>query len=373
MRYIIVIKGDGRGHITQALSLMQLLRAARHEVACLVVCCPPTTVLPPFLYEKSPVPIVRVYSFNFATDSKARGISWRRTILRGAFDLPAVHKGLRHIGLTLREHQPDVIVNLYDAMMPLYALQFGVKVPIIHISHQALMMHEGFTFPPGRRAERAVVLNWTRFTRLKSVKSLALSFYELPDDAANHIYPVPPLLREEVVRRTPTEGSHILSYLLNHGLAADLQAYNKKRPDREIHAFWNKTTAPPELRYSDTLTFHRLNDELFLDYMASCQGVASTAGFETVCEAFYYGKPAILMPTPRQYEQYVNAFDAERVGAGKMVSRLDMNALDAFLPSYSPNHAAYLNWLVEGKEKLLYHLENPLAMPLPARPVSIGQ
>ena len=30
------------------------------------------------------------------------------------------------------------------------------------------------------------------------------------------------------------------------------------------------------------------------------------------------------MPSPGQYEQYANAFDAERIGAGRMVSTLDL-------------------------------------------------
>jgi len=95
--------------------------------------------------------------------------------------------------------------------------------------------------------------------------------------------------------------------------------------------------------------------------MASCRGIACTAGFETVCEALYYRKPAILMPSPGQYEQFVNAFDAEKVGAGKMVKTLDLGQLRDFVPQYQPQHDAYLDWMQRGAEKLLFHLENPLA------------
>ena len=95
--------------------------------------------------------------------------------------------------------------------------------------------------------------------------------------------------------------------------------------------------------------------------MASCRGVACTAGFETVSEAFYYRKPALLMPSPGQYEQFANAFDAETVGAGRMVSTLDLCLLNEFLPHYNPKHDAYLAWMDQATAKILYHLENPLA------------
>jgi Glycosyl transferase family 1 len=84
-----------------------------------------------------------------------------------------------------------------------------------------------------------------------------------------------------------------------------------------------------------------------------------------VCEAFYYRKPAILMPMPGQYEQYVNAADAERVGAGKLVPDLDPQRLEDFLPQYQPQHEAYLTWMQRGLDRLIWHLEHPLDRPTP--------
>ena len=41
---------------------------------------------------------------------------------------------------------------------------------------------------------------------------------------------------------------------------------------------------------------HALDGELFLQMMAGCRGVACTAGFESVCEAAYFGKPLLMVP-----------------------------------------------------------------------------
>jgi uncharacterized protein (TIGR00661 family) len=359
MRYLLFIKGDGRGHITQGLALTDLLRERGHEVAALIIGCPPTTTLPAFLFKRSPVPVQTIFSPNFVMDSRARGIHLRRTILHTARHQPALLQSRRQVVRLLRDHRPDVLLNLYEPILTLTALTARHTAPVLHISHQALMLHPQFTFPKGRASERALVQNYTRFVCLKAKKLLALSFYDLPDEPKRRLYPVAPLLRPEVFAREPTEGAHILVYLLNHGLAKDLEAYHARRPQVKIEAFWNNPDAPPVYQVNENLTFHRLSDTLFLDKMAACRGVACTAGFETVCEAFYYRKPAILMPAPNQYEQYVNAFDAEKVGAGRRVESLDLNQLDDFITAYRPQHEAYLHWLQTGREKLIHHLENP--------------
>jgi len=361
MRFLFFVKGDGRGHITQALALAPLLQARGHTVGPFIVGCAPETRLPAFLHAKAAEPIERIYSPNFVPDRKNRGISWSRTLTHGLRNVMSFRHSFATISRMIETHKPDVIVNMYDPALTLYTLQKTVRIPIVHIAHQYLMLHRVFAFPPGRAAERQTVLSYTKFTRMRTSKMLALSFYEVEDDEEQRIYPVPPLLRSEVFERESSQGDHFLVYVLNFGLAEGVRAFNERYPDIPVHAFWNNSEAPETLHASPTLTFHQLNDTLFLDKMASCRGVACTAGFETVSEAFYYRKPALLMPSPGQYEQFANAFDAEQIGAGRMVSTLDLALLNEFLPHYNPKHEDYVRWLSQASAKIIYHLENPTA------------
>ena len=70
----------------------------------------------------------------------------------------------------------------------------------------------------------------------------------------------------------------------------------------------------PEVKVDSRLSFHQLNDTLFVRYMAGARAYATTAGFESVCEAMYLGKPVLMVPT--HIEQACNAFDAVHAGAG---------------------------------------------------------
>ena len=75
----------------------------------------------------------------------------------------------------------------------------------------------------------------------------------------------------------------------------------------------------------DTLSFHQLDDVKFLRYMAGCKAYATTAGFESVCEAMYLGKPLLMVPA--HIEQECNAYDAMCAGAGIISTSFSLDRL----------------------------------------------
>ena len=125
---------------------------------------------------------------------------------------------------------------------------------------------------------------------------LALSIRDYEDEPVHGIKVVPPLLRLEVKTIIRHHGDYIMGYMLNAGFAEDVKAWHKKHPHTQLHFFWDQPDAPEELKVDDTLSFHRINDEKFLKMMAGCKAFATTAGFESVCEALYMGKPCMLIP-----------------------------------------------------------------------------
>ena len=63
--------------------------------------------------------------------------------------------------------------------------------------------------------------------------------------------------------------------------------------------------------------------------MASCKRIITTAGFDTVAEAFYLDIPIFLIPSTNHYEQYCNALDASRTSLGFQLETLsDLDEID---------------------------------------------
>ena len=61
--------------------------------------------------------------------------------------------------------------------------------------------------------------------------------------------------------------------------------------------------------------------------MARCRGLVSTAGFESIAEAMYLGKPVQVVPVEGHFEQWCNAFDTVRAGAGIRSKVFDLKCL----------------------------------------------
>ena len=79
--------------------------------------------------------------------------------------------------------------------------------------------------------------------------------------------------------------------------------------------------------------------------MQNCSGLVTTAGFESVSEAMSLGKPVLMIPVLKHFEQACNALDAERAGAG-IIGNNFSNLTDflSFLPNYENISPKFNYW-----------------------------
>jgi len=147
----------------------------------------------------------------------------------------------------------------------------------------------------------------------------------------------------------------VLAYLLNHGYAEQIIEWHQRNPQTVLHCFYDKPGAPVEFQHDATLVFHRLDGEKFLRMMAECKFVACTAGFESLCEAAYLGKPLFLVPVENHVEQQINAIDALRTGLGVADKSFNLDRL-AELPERLDN-TVFRAWLNRADSLLLQTLD----------------
>jgi len=60
------------------------------------------------------------------------------------------------------------------------------------------------------------------------------------------------------------------------------------------------------------------------EYLKACDLVVSRAGHETIMQSVCFGKPQILIPTPRHTEQYGNARRAKELGVAEAIHQRDL-------------------------------------------------
>jgi uncharacterized protein (TIGR00661 family) len=353
---MFIVQGEGRGHLTQAIALAQLLRSAGHEVAEAMVGKNPNRVLPAFFEEKIGCPVVTFDSPSFDYGKGGKKGRLMKTILTNTTPkrLARWQKSINSITRRIGEAKPDVVVNFYEILVGMASLAHRLNVPTVSIGHQFLVDHRDYAHRShSDQGQFALRLNNT-LCSLGTTKTLALSFYPLKDDYHRRIAVVPPLLRRELFELTARDEGYLLGYLLNPGYADEVREWHARHPETKLHIFWDKKDAPETLETTPGLTFHRIHDQKFLTLMAGCSGYATTAGFESVCEAMYLGKPALMIPV--HLEQEINAADAMGIGAGIASTGFDLSALVDFIPLYEADVAAFRRWVDQAGELMVRHL-----------------
>lgn len=333
MRVLFLVQGEGRGHLTQAISLAQILRAAGHTVVGALVGITPGRPVPTFFTEAFQGEIEPVNSPGLVYSPKTNELLMVKTMLATLRQARTFAKSMRQVRDAINRHNPDLVVNFYELLGGLTYARYRPDVPMICVAHQYLAFHPTFRFPAQKWLARWAFLGNSWLTSLGATQRLALSFDSLHDVPKKRLRVVPPLLRREVTSLEPGLGSYWLAYLTQPGLATRLYEAHRKHPEVPIQ-FFNPATTVSDDVIDETLTCHQLDGQRFIDTMQHCRAVVTTAGFESVCEAFYLGKPVLMMPQPNHYEQICNALDGQRAGVGVASDTLDFDALLNYLPHH---------------------------------------
>lgn len=272
-----------------------------------------------------------------------------------SFLLPGYFSSIHFIRKNIQESGADIVINFYEILCGITSSLFRLGVPEVCIGHQYLFLHPSFQMPGKYLLPESLLKFFTRITSLGATSRLALSIRDYPDDPVHGIRVVPPLLRREAKTIIRHHANYIMGYILNAGFAEDVKAWHEKHPHTQLHFFWDKPGAPEELKIDDTLTFHRINDVKFLKLLAGCKAYATTAGFESVCEALYMGKPCMMIPA--HVEQECNALDAERELAGVRSEVFDISKLKDFAREYEED-VEFRMWENHADTRIMAAIEN---------------
>lgn len=354
MKYLFIVQGEGRGHFTQALTLEEMLLKNGHEVVEVLVGKSNSRSLPYFFNRSVKAPVNRFVSPNFLPTAQNKRVSLGRSIAYNLLHLPTYIKSIIYINQHIEESGADVVINFYELLTGLTYTFLRPRIPYVCIGHQYLFLHKDFKFPKKNFFSLFILRLFTRLTSLGSSKRLALSFSQMCDDKSENIKVVPPLLRHEIFSLQPRNGGYIHGYMVNAGYADNIIEYQANHPDLVMHFFWDKPGVPKEMKVTENLSFHTLDDRAFLKYMNGCSAYATTAGFESICEAMYLGKPVMMVPA--HIEQDCNAYDAVRAGAGIVVDSFNFDELIEFSKRYIPNRS-FVYWANSCERVLLGELE----------------
>ena len=308
---VLIVQGEGRGHLSQAMALKEYLEEAGHEVKAALVGGRTDRGLPDYAEEAFGGMLHRFHSPFLLKTPNQKGIRAGRSILANlllSFRYLSEVRRIRHL---IGHWKPDVVFNFYDLVGALALRKAGTGTGRIGIGHHFLLHMEGYRCPGRNFPDRWMLKLHTRLIMRSCDRVLALSFRETSGQGKTVVFP--PLIRRQWRELRYRPGEHYVSYLMSGGYLYDLV-----RMARDVEGFRADvfTDLVPEMELPEGIRLHRLSGPLFREKLAGCRGLITTAGFDTVAEAAYHGIPLLVIPARNHFEQRCNAADAERSGIG---------------------------------------------------------
>lgn len=356
MKYLFIVQAEGRGHMTQAITLSQILTSNGHEVVEVLLGRTTNRDIPDFFKNKIGAKIRTFDTPQFVFSKNKKHINLTKTIFYNIQlgRLKKFNKSIEMIHRRIAKTKPDVVINFYEVLAGLTNLRFREEVPFINIAHQFMIKHPEFPYAKGDEQGFMFLRLHAILCGIGATKNLALSLYPLKDFTRERIFVVPPLIRKELRTLKIKDDNFILGYMVNHGFSEEVLQWHKKNPNTKLHFFWDKKDAPKELKIDETLTFHTIDDVKFLEYLSSCSGYITTAGFESICEALYLDKSIMMIPA--HIEQEVNSADVVAHDLGIESNSFDISKLLDYLKDKKPQSNCFKQWVDSAEEVFLKHL-----------------
>jgi uncharacterized protein (TIGR00661 family) len=362
MRLLYGVHGYGRGHATRALGVLPHL-ASLHEIMVLAGGDAYDAIGLDF-------PVVRIPTFGFAYNrgpGARQRSNWQtlRRNLPGLLDVKFGGPTFQMVCGLVEDYGPDVVIA--DAESWTHHAAAALNIPRISFDHIGILAHCRPRIEWRDRIEAAFDAWIYRRLMGHPDRIIVSSFYTAPPRSPE-VQVVGTLPRQPVRELAPTRGNYLLAYF-NKG--------NEQITPQLLDAL-DSVGCPIHL-YGCSRRGRRGNISFlapsglpFLEDLAGCRGVVSTAGNQLVGEAIFLGKPMLVMPE-HCVEQRLNAAAVRRLGIGMRVSLNKINArrLRSFLDRADEFAANTRRHARDGLPEALASIERFLRELVPQRGQSL--
>jgi uncharacterized protein (TIGR00661 family) len=341
---VFIVQGEGRGHLSQAIALKEYLDEAGMSLEAVFVGKTDAEQLPDYFVDCFGDHIVPFHSPYFLRTPNRKGIYVGRTLLFNLLRSFRYIQELRRIRRTIHRLDPEVVFNFYDVVGALALRNLKPGIQRIGIGHHFYLHFKDYFGLKGQ-VDRYLLAWHTRIIMNSCDRVLALSHVEQEGNSQLEI--VPPLIRKAYREMRYRAGKRYLAYFLLEGYLYDLIRLAREDPSFQADVY---TEIVPGIELPPGIRMRQIDGENFRDRMASCKGLISTAGFDTIAEAAYHGIPQVVIPARNHFEQRCNSMDMEACGLGISIDQITPD-LQKELKYVDPS--AYRKWADRSGELIL--------------------
>lgn len=319
MRIAYGVMGYGRGHAMRTMSVLPAL-GREHEVTVFAGGDAYEVLAPRFTTVR--IPTIGYQYGSGGTHSLpitlARNFAPVSDLLFGG-------RGTEQVTAAMHRRGIELVISDSEPWTHRVAQRLGL--PRISFDHVGIIAYCKPHFPPDLWA-LGMRDGWGYRQLMGVPEHILISSFYRAAPAYPQVQLVGPMLRDEVRAAKPRNGDYLLAYF-NKGEHQYLPHIDRalRRLDCKVRVYGTGRAGEEE-----NLDFRLPSVDGFIDDLAGCRAVLSTAGNQLIGEALHFGKPMLALPEPA-FEQRLNAYMIERMGVGQRGDLLALTPsnIDRFL------------------------------------------
>lgn len=331
------VNGEGAGHSTRAKEVLSHLVSAGHTVHV-------ASFDRGLQNLQQQFDVTEIYGFRFAYVNNR--VRYKRTIAKNLITVPQAARSLSRLKELVEEWKTDLVITDFEPLT--CHLGHKLKLPVISIDNQHCLTNAVVSYPRQYRSDAAAAKIVTRLMTPRANAYLVISFFSAPIRKRN-TFLFPPLLRQQILDATPTEGDHVLVYVTSPAPAL-AKLLRTVRCRFIAYGFGREGE-------DGNIVYKKPSSEGFFTDLTSARAIVANSGFSLVTEALHLGKPYLAVPVSHQFEQIFNAYWLEKSGYGAYWEDLNKERVDSFLYNLPHYREALTHYPRQGNGALLEKLD----------------
>jgi uncharacterized protein (TIGR00661 family) len=324
-RIVISICGEGRGHASRAISLIEKLYP-KHQLLVLSFGDGYR-----YLHEYIKANTLSIEIHEIAGISyqyKGARLAPVRTYLHWAkFIFFRIHFECKRVEVILGSFKPDLSIVDFEPCVPRVSARRGI--PCISIDHQHFIRFCTSNMLPLLLRVRAKIGAWVCRLYVPNAELYVISAFfnsTLRKPNKKEVVQVGSIIRQEIRRQRPSDSGTIISYM------------RKSIPSNVMQAFLN--CGHPVIVYGlgkarnhANIEFKEISQHEFAADLARATAVIGAAGNQMIGESLYLGKSYFALPERDHHEQVMNSYHLQSMGMGSFtyLDSLNTEKLSKFL------------------------------------------
>lgn len=267
------------------------------------------------------------------------------------------------------ELKPKAFVTDFEPSMPRTARALGFGNKLISVDNQHRFAYCDLSDLPVTLRFYARMMGMATRMLVPRPNHAVISTFHFDTIEANrsNITLTNGLMRKDILETQPTNEGFTLVYLresVSEKILEVLMSFDEfldERVDfsRERFKIYGATDGPfrTMLAANPNFEFRPLSPDFVKD-LTACKNIIATAGNQLISEARYCQKPILVVPEPKQYEQYINGYYVEQTGLGSScrLNKLCPEIVESFLNNFELTASHEPNGVHKVTEVIREHL-----------------